>query len=239
VTWSQASTTTPALNAEDDFAITVGNNGSAGSLQTHLRITLPATITLLGPPSFERGSGCTGTQSIDCFLDVLPNGVSTIVRFATKVTGSGTQTLTATVTSDREADPSDNTAVETLQVATPTPPPPTPPPPTPPPAAKRHTIHGTAHADHIIGTAGPDLIDAGAGNDILFGGAGNDILFGGPGNDILFGDAGTDTIFGGAGHDTIRARDGQKDTIDCGPGRDVAFVDRVDRVVRCEVVHRR
>ena len=41
----------------------------------------------------------------------------------------------------------------------------------------------------------------------------------------------------GAGNDRILARDGKPDTIDCGPGRDVAIVDRKeDGVFDCEVV---
>jgi hypothetical protein len=84
-------------------------------------------VTLLGPPLYDRGSGCTGTSTLDCFLDYIPNGASTVIRFATRVSGSGTQTLSATATADRESDPSDNTATLTIQVGTSTPPPPPPP----------------------------------------------------------------------------------------------------------------
>ena len=128
VSWT-ASSADPAPGSEDDFVVTVANLGTASALQTHLRITLPATVTLLGPPYHERGSGCTGTQVLDCYLDYISNGTSTVVRFSTKVSGSGAQLLTATVTSDRESDPSDNTATETIQVGgTSTPPPPAPKP---------------------------------------------------------------------------------------------------------------
>ena len=121
----------PAPGSEDDFTVTVANLGGAGALQTRLRITLPAALTLLGPPYYQRGSGCTGTQVLDCNLDYVPNGSSTIVRFSTMVSGSGAQLLTATATSDRESDPSDNTASETIQVGGG---PATSPPPAPQPA---------------------------------------------------------------------------------------------------------
>lgn len=49
---------------------------------------------------------------------------------------------------------------------------------------------------------------------------------------------GNDTLSGGPGNDTIHARDGHRDVIDCGPGRDVAFVDPVDLVRGCERVVR-
>ena len=42
---------------------------------------------------------------------------------------------------------------------------------------------------------------------------------------------------GGGGNDRILARDGRADTIDCGPGRDVAIVDKnEDGLFDCEVV---
>ena len=138
VSWT-ASNANPAPGSEDDFTVTVANVGTASALQTHLRITLPATVTLLGPPYYERGSGCTGTQALDCYLDYISNGTSTVVKFSTKVSGSGAQLLTATVTSDRESDPSDNSATETIQVGggSSTPPPPAPKPPLAAPLLKQ------------------------------------------------------------------------------------------------------
>jgi Ca2+-binding RTX toxin-like protein len=65
------------------------------------------------------------------------------------------------------------------------------------------------------------------------------VLFGGRGNDLLDGGRGCDRLYGGPGNDTLRARDGQQDVVDCGPGFDVAHVDRVDRVSACERVLRR
>ena len=51
-------------------------------------------------------------------------------------------------------------------------------------------------------------------------------------------DPGNDRLLGGAGNDSIKARDGQRDTIDCGPGRDIAIVDRLDRATHCEVIRK-
>jgi hypothetical protein len=39
-----------------------------------------------------------------------------------------------------------------------------------------------------------------------------------------------------SGNDTVEARDGEKDSIDCGPGTDTAVVDAVDVVANCETV---
>ena len=46
------------------------------------------------------------------------------------------------------------------------------------------------------------------------------------------------TILGKDGNDVIYARDGERDTIDCGRQRDAAFVDRLDVVKHCETVAR-
>jgi hypothetical protein len=92
--------------------------------------------------------------------------------------------------------------------------------------------------DTLSGAPGNDNISGGRGNDILSGGPGNDILSGGPGNDVISGGPGKDIISGGPGNDTIHARDGHRDVVDCGPGRDVAFVDTVDLVRGCERVVR-
>ncbi|HEY7147896.1 MAG TPA: hypothetical protein VH420_00475 [Gaiellaceae bacterium] len=78
------------------------------------------------------------------------------------------------------------------------------------------------------------------GSDQLCGGRADDRLQGGSGNDQLRGGAGKDLTVGGPGRDTIFARDGFRDRITCGRGRDVVFADRLDRVARdCERVRRR
>ena len=48
------------------------------------------------------------------------------------------------------------------------------------------------------------------------------------------GGRGRDTISGGSGNDVINARDGEVDTVSCGPGRDTVRADRRDRVRGCE-----
>ena len=96
-------------------------------------------------------------------------------------------------------------------------------------------LRGRGGADVIRGRGGPDRLLGGAGNDTLLGGRGRDVLRGGPGHD-WFNSAGG-VRRGAAGNDRILARDGKPDTIDCGPGRDVAVVDRSeDGVFDCEVV---
>ncbi len=102
------------------------------------------------------------------------------------------------------------------------------------------TIKGTAGNDFLRGTdsrdiigarGGNDEVRARGGNDDVFGGPGNDKLFGMKGNDLIVGGDGVDQLEGGTGNDTLKSHnDDNADTLSCGPGDDVAFVD-VDDVV--------
>jgi Ca2+-binding RTX toxin-like protein len=75
---------------------------------------------------------------------------------------------------------------------------------------------------------------------LLYGDSGADFLNGGYGPDRLNGGRGRDRLYGGPGADVLRARDGTRDVVSCGSGRDVAVVDRRDRVsTNCETVRRR
>lgn len=95
---------------------------------------------------------------------------------------------------------------------------------------------GNAGNDTASGGRGDDGVMGDAGNDKLFGNQGIDVLFGGAGNDDLWGLAGADvalpgadTLNGGTGNDSFHTRDGEPDTVICGPGKkDVALLDRVD-----------
>lgn len=90
---------------------------------------------------------------------------------------------------------------------------------------------GVALAATIDGTAGPDT---------LIGTPQDDVLRGFGGADTINGRGDKDDVFGGRGADTIRARDGERDTIDCGAGRDKVFADPDDEdavAANCEVVN--
>jgi hypothetical protein len=84
---------------------------------------------------------------------------------------------------------------------------------------------GAAGADRLKAGPGKDLLLGGAGRDRLEGGAGADVLEAGAGNDRLVGSAGADRLVGGKGADLLLARDGLRDRIDGGRGRDTARID--------------
>jgi RTX calcium-binding nonapeptide repeat (4 copies) len=107
------------------------------------------------------------------------------------------------------------------------------------PSGATTTIRGTKGADLLRGTKSSDLIMGLQGADRLFGFRGNDYLQGGYGPDVLVGGPGRDVLSGGWGNDTARARDGARDTISCGRGRDTVHADARDSVARdCEIVRR-
>jgi hypothetical protein len=106
-------------------------------------------------------------------------------------------------------------------------------------------LTGNDGGDNLYGGTSNDRLDGGTGNDMLAGGAANDDLIGGLGEDRMFGEAGGDRLVvgggrnqvdGGAGNDSIEARNGERDRIICGVGRDRVRADRYDRLNGCEVV---
>jgi Ca2+-binding RTX toxin-like protein len=89
-------------------------------------------------------------------------------------------------------------------------------------------FHGGPGDDLLFGTAASDRAAGGGGNDQLNGEEGKDRLSGGKDQDVLS---------GGAGRDRLNARDGKRDSIDCGAARDKAKVDKHETSLRgCEVV---
>lgn len=99
----------------------------------------------------------------------------------------------------------------------------------------KDVITGLDGNDRLSGGKGNDQLDGGSGKDDLKGGDGNDIVEGRSGNDKLDGGKGRDKLDGGSGHDKILARDGEKDEVFCGSGRDTVTVDERDLVSRtCE-----
>jgi Ca2+-binding RTX toxin-like protein len=179
---------------------------------------------------------------LSCNLDFLSAGAGKtgVITIGATVAQAGEHVLSATLKSgSSDRNPADNTIelrVSTPVVATPTPPKTTAPTA---PAGKRLT--GTSGANTLRGGAGPDVLDGRGGNDTLYGLAGNDRLLGGAGADRLVGGPGRDTLLGGIGNDRLESRDGVRDQVNCGPGKqDVAIVDRKDVVARdCETIRRR
>lgn len=88
-------------------------------------------------------------------------------------------------------------------------------------AAPERVIKGTKKADTLTGSPGKDRILGYRGNDWLRGLAGDDVLDGGRGRDI---------VSGGPGNDRIFSRDGVRDRIYCGLGKDRVVADVLDRI---------
>lgn len=90
-------------------------------------------------------------------------------------------------------------------------------------------IEGSEASDRIAGLGGADTIVGLDGDDFAAGGDGDDELYGGTGRDVLL---------AGEGDDFAEARDGERDYVVCGAGRDVVRADTSDRVASdCETVY--
>ena len=95
--------------------------------------------------------------------------------------------------------------------------------------------YATAAARRVLlGGGGRDTLIAPPDGGFLHGGNGRDRLIGGARADNLTGGRGRDLIRGGKGSDLVRAIDGSSDRVSCGPGRDRAKVDGIDKVKGCE-----
>ena len=103
------------------------------------------------------------------------------------------------------------------------------------------TVEAGGGNDTVYTSYGADAINGGPGNDTIRGYDGNDAIVGGPGQDTLIGDTlGQTCNFATCstyiGNDVIDARDGERDSLDCGLGADTAIVDAIDVHTNCETV---
>jgi hypothetical protein len=99
-------------------------------------------------------------------------------------------------------------------------------------------IVGFGARDRLRGRGGHDCLIGGKGGDRLDGEEGNDRLTGGSGGDVLVDREGFNAFDAGRGNDYVNARNGVREPVLCGRGRDRARVDRRDRVRSCERLSR-
>ena len=101
-------------------------------------------------------------------------------------------------------------------------------------------VFGGSGADTANGARGDDRVSGQRGSDRVIGGRGSDVLRGNGGRDRILGGRGRDRILGGLDNDFIRAADGFRDVVVCGPGRrDAALIDGRDAARGCEGIRTR
>ena len=105
--------------------------------------------------------------------------------------------------------------------------------------SSRDILSGGSGADSLFGSSGNDTLAGGTGNDRISAGSGNDRISGNAGADRITPGTGADRVIAGAGNDRISARDGRRDRISCGSGRDTVTADRIDVLRSCESISRR
>jgi Ca2+-binding RTX toxin-like protein len=101
---------------------------------------------------------------------------------------------------------------------------------------RSESLGGTMSGDALAGKGGRDTLEGLEGRDCLFGGRGRDELYGGPGSDTIVDRHGPNRVEGNRGRDRIDARNGARDRVYCGLGRDTLRADRRDFYLDCELV---
>ncbi len=98
-------------------------------------------------------------------------------------------------------------------------------------------LRGTGRADKLCGTGKAETFYGRRHDDVVRAGPGHDAVFGQSGADRMLGGRGRDRLDGGPGADVHLARDGERDRVTCGRGRDVVYADQSDGVAAdCERV---
>jgi Ca2+-binding RTX toxin-like protein len=94
-------------------------------------------------------------------------------------------------------------------------------------------LGGSAQPGDSDRIADVEDVDGGDERDTVTGSSGDNALGGDRGEDYLDGRRGVDRLDGGSNADVVVARDQARDEpVSCGPGQDLAIVDRADRVAR-------
>ncbi len=241
------SNTSPVGGSDVVLTATARNRGADRSTGTTVSVSAPAAAQVMSA-SVPGGSCAVSGSTVNCTLGALASGADANVVMTVRMPSTGSVAATGSI-AGQQPDPTsgNNSATSTATVVGSQPGPgvtPTPTPsssPTVAPVTTCSTVRtGTGRADVLRGTAGSDRITGKGGNDRITGLAGNDCINAGKGNDRISGGPGTDSIIAGPGKDVVKAKDGTKDRIDCGSGRDRVIADRKDKVAgSCEVVKRR
>lgn len=105
------------------------------------------------------------------------------------------------------------------------------------------TLIGSPGADRLRSYDYDDVIEGRGGDDSIEAGNGDDRIVPGPGRDTVVADAGPGSCNfaecrGQYGNDVIEARDGERDSIDCGNGNDRVVADAIDVLANCETIER-
>lgn len=84
-----------------DFTVWVHNYGDQAADHLMLRVRLPRTMHLTGPPFFQMGYGCTETPTIVCNIGYFPGHTVTVIRYEVLIDRGGPQTMRASISTDK------------------------------------------------------------------------------------------------------------------------------------------
>jgi uncharacterized repeat protein (TIGR01451 family) len=136
-------------------------------------------------------------RTVTCVLGDLNAGATATIEIAVRPQKTGTISNTATVASDNDPNPANNSDTETTEVNE-----------GPKCAGNLATIAGTDGPDVLTGTEGRDVISTLGGKDEVNSLGGKDAICGKGGNDMLKGENGRDLVKGGGGKDKPKGSGG-------------------------------
>jgi uncharacterized repeat protein (TIGR01451 family) len=136
-------------------------------------------------------------RTVACALGDLNAGATAMIEIAVRPQRTGTISNTATVASDNDPNPANNSDTETTEVNE-----------GPMCAGNLATIAGTDGPDVLTGTEGRDVISTLGGKDEVNSLGGKDAICGKGGNDKLKGENGSDLVKGGGGKDKPKGSGG-------------------------------
>jgi len=237
----------PSPGSDLVFTVMANNQGPDDSAGSAMTVDVPGAAQIASV-STSAGSCSTAGTTVACDLGTINRGTQVSVLIVARIPGNGTVTSNAAVSSSMpDPNPANNSAsvAATVTGGAPGTGPGTGPGAGPCSNAirgngKANRLKGTAAGDNMLGLGGKDVLRSLGGADCLNGGRGNDRLVAGADSDKLVGGKGKDRMLAGAGADIVRARDGQRDVVKCGAGKDTVFADKADRVAKdCERVRRK
>lgn len=229
----------PQPNSDVVLSVVARNLGLDDAPETVVQ-TVVSGASQVTSATTAQGNCSISDATVTCPLGTAKVATPVTILIVARAPQSGTMTATATLSSPLiDQNPGNNSATVTATV-----------PGTLPTARACATaVNGTPKADRLRGGPAGDRIRGGGGNDVLRGLGGDDCLLGQVGNDRLLGGVGVDRLVGGkgkdrvsagAGADVVRVRDGVRDVVKCGAGKDLVLADKSDRVAGdCERVRRK
>jgi uncharacterized repeat protein (TIGR01451 family) len=178
------------------YTISVANPSVDDALTVRVEDKLSKKLDFVSATP-SQGTCDRSGRTVTCALGDLNAGATATIEIAVRPQRTGTISNTATVASDNDPDPANNSDTEATEVNE-----------GPKCGGNLATIAGTDGPDVLAGTEGRDVISTLGGKDEVNSLGGKDSICGKGGNDKLKGENGSDLVKGGGGKDKPKGSGG-------------------------------